>query len=143
MLPACLARTAGHLERDGHRLVGNGHAAYELALRALTHVPDDASLRSLATRLTRGANLRPPAVPFHAVAWPAVEAEPIAAAVAAARRLDRARPLDSFAIAIRPDLVDDAVPILEAVLAEGPDVGIDLVPARTPRDLPVPGVPAL
>ena len=41
---------------------------------------------------------------------------------------------------IRPDLVDRAVPMLEAVLA---DVGIDLVPAETPDDLLVPGVLAL
>ena len=123
--------------------VGNGHAAYELALRALTLVPDDPSLRSLATRLAHGANLRPPVVPFHAVAWPAVERDQIAAAVAGARELDRAHLLDSFAIAIRPDLVDDAVPLLEAVLANGPDVGIDLVPAETPHDLLVPGTLAL
>jgi Glycosyl transferase family 2 len=143
MLAACLARTAGHLDRDGHHLVGSGHAAYELALRALTLVPDDPSLRSLATRLAQAANLRPPVMPFHAVAWPAVEPDQLAAAVADARELDRAHLLDSFAIAIRPDLVDDAVPMLEAVLADGPDVGIDLVPAETPHELLVPGVLAL
>ncbi len=35
------------------------------------------------------------------------------------------------------------MPKLEAVLADGPDVGIDLVPAETPDDLLVPGVLAL
>jgi hypothetical protein len=82
-------------------------------------------------------------MPFHAVAWPPVEPDQIAAAVAGARELDRAHLLNSFAIAIRPDLVDRAVPMLEAVLADGPDVGIDLVPAQTPLDLLVPGVLAL
>jgi hypothetical protein len=33
--------------------------------------------------------------------------------------------------------------MLEPVLADGPDVGIDLVPADTPHDLLVPGVLAL
>jgi glycosyltransferase involved in cell wall biosynthesis len=143
MLAACLARIAGHLERDGHRRVANGHAAYELALRALTLVPDDPALRSLASRLAQQADLRPPAMPFHAVAWPAVEPDQLAAAVAGARDLDRAGLLGSFAIAIRPDLVGDAVAMLEALLADGPDVGIDLVPAEAPHELLVPGVLAL
>jgi hypothetical protein len=143
MLAACLARTACHLERDGHRRVAKGHAAYELALHALTLVPGDAALRSLVTRLAQEADLRPPAMPFHAVAWPAVERDQIAAALAQARDLDRVGLLGSFAIAIRPDLVGDAVPMLEALLADGPDVGIDLVPAETPHELLVPGVLAL
>jgi hypothetical protein len=143
MLAACLARTAGHLERDGHRRVANGHAAYELALRALTLVPDDPSLRSLASRLAQQADLRPPAMPFHVVAWPAVEPDQIATVLAEARDLDRVGLLGSFAIAIRPDLVGVAVPMLEAVLADGPDVGIDLVPSETPHELLVPGVLAL
>lgn len=143
MLAACLARTAGHLERDGHRRVASGYAAYELALRAVALVPEDAVLRSLAARLAHQADLRAPAMPFHAVAWPEVEPESIATAVAGARDLDRAKLLASFAIAISPELVHDAVPMLEAVLADGPDVGIDLVPARTPHELLVPGVLAL
>ena len=143
MLAACLARTAGHLERDGHRRVAIGHAGYELALRALTLVPDDPALRSLASRLAQQADLEPPTMPFHAVAWPAVEPDQIAAAVAGARELDRAGLLGSFAIAISPELIDDAIPMVEAVLADGPDVGIDLVPAGTPHGLLVPGVLAL
>ena len=143
MLATCLARTAGHLERDGHRRVANGHGAYAVALRALTLMPEDPALRSLVSRLAQQADLRTPAMPFHAVAWPAVERDQVAAAVAEARRLDRVGLLESFAIVIGPDLVDDAVPMLESVLADGPDVGIDLVPAETPHELLVPGVVAL
>ena len=143
MLAACLARTAGHLERDGHRRVASGHAAYELALRALTLVPHDPSLRSLASRLAQQADLRPPAMPFHAVAWLPLEPDQIAAAVAEARHLDRVGLLGSFAIAISPEMVDDAVSMLESVLGDGPNVGIDLVPAETPHGLLVPGVLAM
>jgi glycosyltransferase involved in cell wall biosynthesis len=143
MLAACLARTATHLERDGHRRVAAGHAAYALALRALTLVPDDPTIRSLVAAFAERSHLRPPALPFHVVAWPAVEPDRIATTVACARELDRAGLLDSFAVVIHPDLVARAVPMLEAVLAAGADVGIDLVPAETPNDLLVPGVVAL
>jgi glycosyltransferase involved in cell wall biosynthesis len=143
MLAACLARTAAHLERDGHRRVAAGHAAYELALRAIMLAPGDESLRSLLIELARRAQLQPPRVPIHAVASPAPEREQIAAAVASARAIDRAQLLGTFAVTVAPDLVDRVLPLLEQVLADGPDVGIDLVPAASPEALLLPGVLAL
>jgi hypothetical protein len=140
MLAACLAQPPA-ISGDAVSASRPG-AAYSRAT-GLTLAPEDAALRSLAARLAHQADLRAPAMPFHAVAWPEVEPESIATTVAGARDLDRANLLASFAIAIGPELVDDAVPVLEAVLADGPDVGIDLVPARTPHELLVPGVLAL
>jgi hypothetical protein len=143
MLAACLARTAGHLERDGHRRVARGHAAYELALRALTLVPDDPAVRSLATGLAQRAGLHPAAPPFHAVAWPALESDQVACTVESARALDQAGLLESFAVAVSPEAVTEAVKMLEPMLAAGPEIGIDLVPAQSPNDLLVAGVVAL
>ncbi len=143
MMAACLARTAIHLDRDGHRRVAHGHAGYDLALRALTLMPDDPALRSLVSRLATQAGLLAPTLPFHAVAAPALEPAAVAAAVASARALDRARLLETFAVTVPPGLVGDAVPLLEAVLADGPDIGVDLVPADSAEALLLPGALAL
>jgi hypothetical protein len=138
-LAACTARMATHLDRDGHRRVADGHAAYALALRALLLVPDDEGLRGLAAGLITGAGLTPPALPFHTV-FPA-HAEPalLAEGVAIARALDQTGLLASFAVSIHPQELEAAVPLLEGLLAEGPDVGIDLVPSATAAPLLVPG----
>ena len=65
------------------------------------------------------------------------------AAIAHARELDAAGLLAGFAIGVRPQDVDGTVAAIEPLLAGGPDIGIDLVPADQPSDLLVPGCVAL
>lgn len=143
MLAACVARMAAHLERDGHRRAGaGGHAAYALAAHGLCLAPGDAALRELFTGQVGRAGLTVPAVPFHAVSVPAVDAGEIAAAVAHARALDACGLLAGFAVGVVPDQADAIVALVEPELA-GPDVSIDLVVADDPAELWVPGSAAL
>jgi len=140
-LAACVTRMAAHLERDGHRRAADGHAAYALAARALCMTPGDAELRNLFSWLVTRAGLSAPTLPFHAVATPAPGQ--MAAAIAHARELDAAGLLAGFAIGVRPQDVDATVAAIETLLAGGPDIGIDLVPAAQPSDLLMPGSVAL
>jgi hypothetical protein len=142
-LAACVTRMATHLERDGHRRAAGGHAAYALAARALCMTPGDTELRSLLAWLVTRAGLSAPTLPFHAVAVPAAAPAEMAAAIAHARELDAAGLLAGFAIGVRPQDVDAAVAAIEPLLAGGPDIGIDLVPAAEPSALLVPGSVAL
>jgi hypothetical protein len=70
-----------------------------------------------------------------AVAAPAVDAAEIAATIDALRTATA----DRLVLAVAPADVDEAVPLIEAALADGPDVDIDLVPCADPATLLQPG----
>ena len=143
-LAACIARMATHLERDGHLRAGaGGHSAYSLSARALALVPGDAPLTGLFAAQVGRAGLSAPALPFHAVALPDMDAVGIAPAIGHARALDAAGLLASFAVGVRPDRVEQAVALIDRELAAGPEVAVDLVAGEDPRDLLVPGTVAL
>jgi hypothetical protein len=142
-LAICVARMATHLERDGHRRAGGGHAAYSLTAQALALDPGDHALRELFVGQIARAGLSRPALPLHAVALPDPRPQPLAAAVAHARVLDRAGLLASFAIGVRPQQLDATVGLIEPVLVDGPELGVDLVADADPAQLLVPGSVAL
>ena len=74
-------------------------------------------------------------LPWHAMAFPAADDARLFAAVARLAELSASHALDSLAIALHPDEVADAVPALEAALAEHPELTVDLVPTADPESL--------
>jgi|tagenome__1003787_1003787.scaffolds.fasta_scaffold20986379_2 glycosyltransferase involved in cell wall biosynthesis len=138
-LAACLARTATLLERDGHSRTAAGHGAYGLAIRALELAPGERPLQELASGMSARAGLRPAQSPYHLVLSAGSDSGLLAEGIRAARRLDAGGLLASFAVHVRPDELDDAVAVLEPLLAAGPATGIDLVPAASAEELLVPG----
>jgi hypothetical protein len=138
-LAACLARTAGLLERDRHLRAARGPAAYGLALRALELAPADPALPDLLARLVRAADLAGPALPVHAVLAAGMDAGLLAEGIEAARRLEAGGLLASLAVCVPGEDVDRAVAVLEPLLEGGPDVGVDLVPGASPTELLLPG----
>ncbi len=69
--------------------------------------------------------------PF-AVAAPTTDQAEVRATVSALRAVAGAGIADSLVVAVPPDRVAEVVPLLEAALAEGPDLDVDLVPAEDP-----------
>ncbi|NEK87570.1 glycosyltransferase family 2 protein [Blastococcus saxobsidens] len=57
------------------------------------------------------------------------------ALVAAFREVREAGAADRFLLAVAPELLDAAVPLVEAALAEGDDVDVELVPTDSPSTL--------
>jgi hypothetical protein len=83
--------------------------------------------RSRAARLAFGMlgeqRLRYPL----ALAAPPADADVVSALVDEFRRLAGAGLVERFTMVVQPALVDEVVPLIEAALAAGPDVDIDLV----------------
>lgn len=71
----------------------------------------------------------------YALAAPAVEREEIGATVRALRDVLGARIAERALLAVAPSDVDRAVPLVEAALAEGPDIDVELVPSDAPATL--------
>lgn len=71
----------------------------------------------------------------HALAAPAVEAGEISATVAAFRAVASAGCAKQLLLAIPEPLVERAVPLIEAALATGPDIPLELVPTDSPATL--------
>lgn len=80
----------------------------------------------------------PPAAPaaaWHAVAFPGMSDDQLTASVERLAELSAAHALNAAAIALPPDAVEDAVPTLEAVLADHPELTMDLLPTADPESL--------
>jgi glycosyltransferase involved in cell wall biosynthesis len=67
-----------------------------------------------------------------AVAAPAADAAEVTATVAALREVQRAGAARALVLAVPPADVPRVVPLVEAALAGGPDLDVDLVPAEDP-----------
>ncbi|MGY1808897.1 glycosyltransferase family 2 protein [Blastococcus sp. SYSU D00669] len=76
-------------------------------------------------------------LPF-ALAAPAVDAAEIGATVRALRDVLARDGAEKLLLAVPPALVERAVPLIEAALAEGPDIDVELFPTDDPAGL-VPG----
>lgn len=70
-----------------------------------------------------------------ALAAPAVEAAEIGATVEALRALAAEGVADKLLIAVPEAALQQAVPLIETALAEGPDIDVDLVPSDEPARL--------
>ena len=89
--------------------------------------------RLLAT-FAQGLDVLARVHPF-AVAVPRPGAAEVAATVAALRDVAAAGVAQRLVLAVDPADVDAVVPLVEAALAEGPDVDVDLVPTADPAAL--------
>jgi hypothetical protein len=74
-----------------------------------------------------------------ALAAPVADAGVVTALVDEFRRLAGYGLVESFKMVVTPDLVDETVPLIEAALAAGPDVDVDLTVADDPRSAFQPG----
>jgi hypothetical protein len=74
-----------------------------------------------------------------ALAAPAPDSSAIEATVQEFRLLRDCELVKSFAICVPPALADETVPLIEAALANGPDVDIDLMLADEPLSVAAPG----
>ncbi|MEA2466164.1 MAG: hypothetical protein QOJ57_290, partial [Thermoleophilaceae bacterium] len=75
----------------------------------------------------------------HTLAAPVVDAAVVAALVEEFRELARYLVAEGFTMVVRPGQLDAVVPLIEAALAAGPDVDVDLTVADDPRSLHQPG----
>jgi len=70
-----------------------------------------------------------------ALAAPALDAAEISAMTWAFRELLGAGVAEHAVLAVAPHLLDEAIPLVEQALAEGPDIDVELVPADDPATL--------
>jgi hypothetical protein len=101
--------------------------------------------RSSGARLAYGRLAGPFGVPELRLRYPVALAAPVASAELVSGLVDEFRWLatfelaESFTMAVAPALVDGVVPLIEAALAAGPDIDIDLVVHDDPRAAWEPG----
>jgi glycosyltransferase involved in cell wall biosynthesis len=114
-----------HLVRTGHEQACSLEQAYAWNAPAL---PPARRPRSGAEVAERIAELRAAAPSRRrAVAAPAVEAEAIADAIAQARRLAAAGEIGGCAIVVAPERIEEAVAHIEAALAHGEELDVELL----------------
>jgi glycosyltransferase involved in cell wall biosynthesis len=101
---------------------------------AAASLPQRAHGRAALDRCTQGLDVWTRKYPV-ALAAPALEAQELAATVQAFRDLLGAEVATKLMIAVSVALVDQAVPMVEAALAAGPDIEIELVPTDDPGRL--------
>jgi hypothetical protein len=70
-----------------------------------------------------------------ALAAPRLDQGEMTATVRALREVLGCGVAKKAVISVAPPLVEQAVPLIEAALADGPDIDIELVPAEVPRRL--------
>jgi hypothetical protein len=144
LFAGCLRHAALALEAAGHlRAAPTGLSAYACAALCAEAEPAREEHRSLFDRLVRAAGLVAPRLPFEAVARVEPSAEAVQRLVDRCRSLAAARLADRFLLCVDPASLDDAVPLLEAELARGEDVELELAPARSLAPLLAPGRVAL
>jgi glycosyltransferase involved in cell wall biosynthesis len=90
--------------------------------------------RPVLDRLTQELDVWLGDYPF-ALAAPALSAEEVGATVQALREVLATGAAKQALVAVAPPLVDDAVPLIEAALADGPDIAVELVPTDDPARL--------
>jgi hypothetical protein len=90
--------------------------------------------RPVLDRLTQELDVWLGDYPF-ALAAPALSAEEVGATVQALREVLATGAAKQALVAVAPPLVDDAVPLIEAALADGPDIDVELVPTDDPARL--------
>jgi hypothetical protein len=101
--------------------------------------------RSPAARAAFGRLAGPTGSPDQRLRYPVALAAPVAdarvvnATIQEFRRLALSGIVESFRLSVAPALVDEVVPLVEAALAAGPDVDIDLVTVPEPRNAYEPG----
>jgi glycosyltransferase involved in cell wall biosynthesis len=74
-----------------------------------------------------------------ALAAPAADRSVVDSTVEEFRELAQNGLVQRFAMVVKPALVEEIVPLIEAALAAGPDVDIDLIARDDPRDASAPG----
>ncbi|GAB4081380.1 glycosyltransferase family 2 protein [Modestobacter muralis] len=70
-----------------------------------------------------------------ALAAPSLAPEELTATVEALRRVAADGVAEKLVIAVPPHLLEEAVPLLEEALAQGPDIDVELVPSDAPATL--------
>ncbi|HZV75515.1 MAG TPA: glycosyltransferase [Conexibacter sp.] len=126
-----------HLARSGHEQSCAVEQAY---LWIAPELPPARRPRTGAELHERVAALRTAApAPRRAVAAPPVEAQAIAAVLAEARRLVRAGEVAGCAIVVAPERIGDAVACVEAALAHGEDLDVELVVGTAAELFAAPG----
>ena len=140
ILTGVAVQLADGLARHGHRtLADSPYPAHAALAGVLARFPQSETLRELYRTAVADAGLAPPSLPGLAVAAPAWAPEPVAAAVGSLRLLADGGLVDGCCIAVSPNDLDAAVPLLEAELERGPDVGLDLVVCERPLEPLRPG----
>ncbi|MGY1720107.1 glycosyltransferase [Blastococcus sp. SYSU DS0552] len=122
-LEAVFLSTARLVELDGQVPVAGGRPLWE---RAHT----SAVLDRFARELDVWAQTYPVAL-----AAPELDAAEVDATVQAFREVRTTNAARSLVLAVRPPLVDQAVPLIEAALTRGPDIDVELVPTEDPASL--------
>lgn len=92
---------------------------------------DRAHGSALLDRLTQELDVWAPVHPV-AVAAPRPDAAEIGATVQAFRRVRDAGAAERFVLAVAAEQIDEVVPLIEAALAAGSDIDVDLVPTSAP-----------
>jgi hypothetical protein len=80
--------------------------------------------------------LAAPALAPPALTTPALAADEVDATIQALRDVRAAGVAKQFLLAVAEPLVEQAVPLVEAALARGPDLDVELVPADDPAGVP-------
>jgi glycosyltransferase involved in cell wall biosynthesis len=70
-----------------------------------------------------------------ALAAPTLDPQELGATVEALRRVAAAGVAEALVIAVPPHLLQEAVPLLETALSQGPDIDVELVPSDSPATL--------
>jgi glycosyltransferase involved in cell wall biosynthesis len=123
------------LVRDGHEQTCTLEQAF---LWNAPDLPPDRRPRTGADLAERLGRLRAPAA-RRAIAAPAVDAGAIGAAIEEARRLVRAGTIGGCALVVAPERVDEAVAHVEAALAAGEDLDVELLTGADAAALAAPG----
>lgn len=106
--------------------LGSGRTAdAEQGLDTRAHEP------ALLGRFAQGVDVWTRRYPV-ALAAPALDAEEMSATVRALRAIAAEGVAEKLVIAVPQQVLQDAVPLVEAALAEGPDVDVELIPSDEP-----------
>lgn len=131
---------ADGLERHGHRsLADSPYPAHAAIAGVLASYPGSARLRGLYRRAVTDAGLIEPELPAVAVAAPRWEPDAVSGTVGELRRLSDGGLTRACQVAVANEDLDRAVALLEAALADDPELEIDLVVCDEPAELYRPG----